>query len=125
MTHKPSITIKRSDLQKLENMLDGLDNYSKQAEDLDQELARANIVEDDTIDKSIVTMNSKVWCRDDINKRKYKLTLVYPHETSMQDSVSVLTSFGSALLGLAVGQKIDWQTPEGKNIRLTVLKVEH
>ena len=40
-------------------------------------------------------------------------------------SVSVLAPVGSALLGMSVGQHIDWPTPGGKVLKLTLLAVEY
>jgi len=123
--NKPAITIIRSDLDKLETMLNNLATYTAQAEALDEELARAKIIEDDKLKDKVVTMNSKVHCRDDLNNKEYHLTLVYPHQVTDKDTVSVLAPVGSALLGLSVGQQIKWQTTEGKDILLTLLDVEY
>jgi regulator of nucleoside diphosphate kinase len=51
--------------------------------------------------------------------------LVYPGEADIAaGKVSVLTPIGTALIGLAEGQSILWQTRTGAAKRLTVLKVE-
>jgi len=39
--------------------------------------------------------------------------------------VSVLAPVGTALLGMSVGQHIDWPTPSGKMIKLTLLAIEY
>jgi regulator of nucleoside diphosphate kinase len=50
--------------------------------------------------------------------------LVYPNETGAEGScVSVLTSFGVVLIGLSVGQSIEFETPHGEKGSLTVLHV--
>ena len=43
MTSTPSITITRLDLQRLEKLLDGLEEYGPAAQALEQELARAQV----------------------------------------------------------------------------------
>ncbi len=49
---------------------------------------------------------------------------MYPHEADVQHSrISVLAPVGSALLGLSVGQSIDWRTPDGRDLRLRVTAV--
>jgi regulator of nucleoside diphosphate kinase len=39
--------------------------------------------------------------------------------------VSILAPVGTALLGLSVGQHIDWPMPGGKQLKLTLLEVEY
>lgn len=39
--------------------------------------------------------------------------------------MSVLAPVGCALLGLSVGQTIDWSVPGGRNLRLTLLGVDY
>jgi regulator of nucleoside diphosphate kinase len=39
--------------------------------------------------------------------------------------VSVLAPVGTALLGLAVGESIDWTMPDGRRRRLRVVAVPH
>lgn len=64
-------------------------------------------------------------CEDQLQGERHQLTLVYPHEAdAAQGRVSVLAPVGSALLGLAVGQSIDWQAPGGRPLRLRVIAVQ-
>jgi regulator of nucleoside diphosphate kinase len=50
--------------------------------------------------------------------------LVYPHEADIQlKRVSVLTPVGAALIGLSVGQTIEFQTPGRQTRSLTILAV--
>mgnify|MGYP001028903784 CR=1 FL=1 len=121
----PSITITRLDLQRLERLLDSLDDYGPAAQALEAELARANVVGHDEVPAGVVTMNSRVFCREEGSGKEYHLTLVYPHEAGAEGTVSILAPVGSALLGLSVGQHIDWPTPGGKTIQLTLLEVEY
>lgn len=121
----PSITITRLDLQRLERLLDSLDDFGPAAQALEAELARANVVGHDEVPAGVVTMNSRVYCREEGSGKEYHLTLVYPHEAGGEGTVSILAPVGSALLGLSVGQHIDWPTPGGKTIQLTLLEVEY
>ena len=67
---------------------------------------------------------SRARFREETSGREYELTLAWPHEASAAEGkVSIFSPAGSALLGLSIGQQIDWQTPEGHAIRLTVLAV--
>ncbi|WP_017939722.1 nucleoside diphosphate kinase regulator [Zestomonas thermotolerans] len=121
----PAITVTRLDLQRLERLLDSLEEYGPGAEALERELARAHVVGLDEVPAGVVTMNSRVHCRDETTGKEYRLTLVYPEDAGPEGTVSVLAPVGCALLGLSVGQQIDWPAPGGKTIKLTLLDVEY
>ncbi len=125
MNTQPPITITRLDLQRLEQVLDGLETYGPAAEALEAELSRAHVVGHDEVPPGVVTMNSRVHCREESSGKDYHLTLVYPQEAGAEGTVSILAPVGCALLGLSVGQHIDWPAPGGKTLRLTLLEVEY
>lgn len=125
MSNKPAITVTRLDMQRLEHMLNNLDDYDAAAEALEAELARANFVGHTEIANDIVTMNSKAHFHEASSAKDYQLTLAYPQQGGIEGNVSILAPIGMALLGLSVGQSIDWQTPKGKTIQLTLNKVEY
>ncbi len=125
MNAQPPIIITRVDLQRLERLLDSLEEYGPGAEALEQELARAQVVGHDEVPAGVVTMNSRVHCREEASGKDYHLTLVYPQDAGGEGRVSILAPVGSALLGLSVGQHIDWPEPGGKQLKLTLLAVEY
>lgn len=125
MSNKPAITVTRLDMQRLEHMLDNLNEYDTAAEALEAELARANVVGHTEIANDIVTMNSKAHCYEENSATEYQVTLVYPPQAGVEGNVSILAPIGTALLGLSVGQTIDWLTPKGKNLKLTLKRVEY
>lgn len=125
MTSTPSITITRLDLQRLEHLLDSLDDFGPGAVALQAELDRADVVGHDEVPAGVVTMNSRVNCREESSGKDYHLTLVYPQDAGGEGKVSILAPVGSALLGLSVGQHIDWTGPSGKVLKLTLLAVEY
>lgn len=125
MASTPSLTITRLDLQRLEQLLDSLDDFSPSAEALQAELDRAEVVGHDEVPAGVVTMNSRVHCREESSGKDYHLTLVYPQDAGNEGCVSVLAPVGTALLGLSVGQHIDWTGPNGKVLKLTLLAVEY
>lgn len=125
MSSTPSITITRLDLQRLERLLDSLDDFGPGAEALQAELDRAEVVGHDQVPAGVVTMNSRVHCREESSGKDYHLTLVYPEDAGGEGTVSILAPVGSALLGLSVGQHIDWTGPAGKVLKLTLLAVEY
>lgn len=125
MTSSPSITITRLDLQRLEHLLDSLDDFGPGAVALQAELDRAEVVGHDEVPAGVVTMNSQVHCREESSGKDYHLKLVYPQDAGGEGTVSILAPVGSALLGLSVGQHIDWTSPTGKVLKLTLLAVEY
>ena len=125
MNAQPPIIITRVDLQRLERLLDSLEEYGPGAEALEQELARAQVVGHDEVPAGVVTMNSRVHCREEASGKDYHLTLVYPQDAGGEGRVSILAPVGSALLGLSVGQHIDWPAPGGKQLKLTLRAGEY
>jgi regulator of nucleoside diphosphate kinase len=76
----------------------------KPAEVLDDELAKADVVDPFEVSFDVVTMNSIVTFEDIVSGYKRTVRLVYPeHADSSWDRVSILSPLGSALLGLRVG----------------------
>ena len=125
MNSSPTITITRLDLQRLERLLDSLDEFGPGAQALQAELDRAEVVGHDEVPAGVVTMNSRVHCREESSGKDYHLTLVYPEDAGGEGKVSILAPVGCALLGLSVGQHIDWPAPGGKQLKLTLLEVEY
>ncbi|WP_444437148.1 nucleoside diphosphate kinase regulator [Pseudomonas sp. A6] len=125
MTTAPSITVTRLDLQRLERLLDSLEEYGPAAEALEAELSRANVVGHDEVPPGVVTMNSSVRCREEGSGKEYLLTLVYPEDAGGEGKVSILAPVGTALLGLTVGQSIDWPAPGGKTLKLSLLDITY
>ena len=93
---------------------------------LQDELDRAEqVVSHEEVPAGVVTMNSRVHCRDEVSGKDYHLTLVYPKDAGAEGTVSILAPMGSALLGLSVGEQIDWPVPGGKTLKLKLLEVEY
>ena len=124
---KPEITVSTSDLERLEGLLSKPPTRNRSDLDgLRAELDRANVVDGDAMPGDVIMMNSRARFREETSGREYELTLAWPHEANAADGkVSIFSPAGSALLGLSVGQRIDWQTPEGHAIQLRILAVSH
>ncbi|WIH05616.1 nucleoside diphosphate kinase regulator [Xanthomonas translucens pv. graminis] len=122
----PSLIVSSHDLARLEALLESPAlRQHPAALALAEELGRATVVAPEQIPADIVAMHSHVECEDELHGECHQLTLVYPHEAdAAQGRVSVLAPVGSALLGLAVGQSIEWQAPGGRPLRLRVLAVQ-
>lgn len=125
MTSKlPPIVMSAEDSVRLEQLADspGLRTMSGVAQ-LQAEIARASILPAKEMPRDVVTMNASVQCVDERTGIERRLTLVYPGAADIAHGrVSVLSPVGLALLGLRVGQSIDWRAP-GQTLRLTVTDV--
>jgi regulator of nucleoside diphosphate kinase len=122
---RPEITVSTADLDRLEGLLGELRAGAPEiADGLRSELDRARIVEPDEVPKDVVTMNSTVRFVDEESGKEFERTLCYPGEaTGGVDKVSILAPLGSALLGLSVGQRIDWPVPGGRTAHIRILEV--
>ena len=88
-------------------------------EPLRRELERAAIVAREAVPADVATMNSLVRYADETRGVVRTVALVYPRAArGGREMVSVLTPIGSALLGLRVGQAIEWDFPDGSRRRL-------
>ena len=121
----PPIVVSRRDAARLEALIDSPRwQNDATAEALLGELTRAEIVDDADMPADVVGMNTRVECVDDNTGEQHGFTLVFPNEADAgAGKVSVFAPVGSALLGLSVGQSIDWTTPQGRALRLRVTGV--
>lgn len=72
----------------------------------------------------LVTMNTQVFYTDETSGARLRLNLVYPQEAGgCACRISILAPVGTALLGLAAGQAIEWDFPGGAHRRLRVDRV--
>jgi regulator of nucleoside diphosphate kinase len=103
------------DFDRLEALLDSLPNSAFPGRtELRAELERADVVAPDRIPPNVVTMNSTVRFTIAESGETFRLTLVYPKDVGADaDRISVLAPVGSALLGLAVGDELQWPRPGG------------
>jgi len=122
MAQRPPIVITSRDYDRLEALLESLPagGFPNKAA-LEGELERAKIVEPDQVPSNVVTMNSTVRFTIAQSGEEFELTLVYPKDAGQPDRISVLAPVGSALLGLAVGEELDWPRPGGgvSTVRVT------
>jgi len=121
MNALPAIRVSRFDLDRLEPFLH---IYGARAEALADELARAEILEPAKVPPDLVTMNSRVRIMDEETGEETEITLVFPSGGERAgDDVSVLAPMGSALLGLSVGDRIEWPVPTGRTRRIRVTAI--
>ncbi|TJZ67760.1 nucleoside diphosphate kinase regulator [Chitiniphilus eburneus] len=123
---KPTIVLAESDLERLETLIARQTTRTPAIDALEAEIARAEIVDATALPPNVVSMGSTARFRDQATGQEHAYTLVYPHEADIvAGRISVLAPAGSALLGLAVGQTIDWAAPDGRVLHLEVLAVSH
>ncbi len=120
----PPITLSGFDVERLDRLAQAAANsFPHTAEFLAREVARASVVPHGFVPSGLVTMGSKVEFRDDSTGQSRTAILVYPNEADLDAGrLSVLSPVGAALIGLSVGQSIEWQTPSGGWRSLTVLR---
>ena len=95
-------------------------------EALEDELDVAEVVEPAEVPPDVVTMNSRVRFVDERSGEEHEVTLVYPFAANVDEGrVSILAPIGAALLGLSVGQTIEWPMPGGQIKRVRVVAVSH
>lgn len=89
--------------------------------DLQEEIERAVVVEDDQLPSDIVVLDSRVLVRDVETGICNGYTLVLPSQANLADGrLSVLAPLGTALLGYRRGDEVEWWMPGG----LRRLKIE-
>jgi len=127
MSIKPKIMISSLDAERLEMLLETLSqNAFPGRDDLEAELARAEVVDPKEIPPTVVTMNSTVRFRVESSAEEFCLTLVYPKDVDTSgEKISILAPVGSALLGLSQGDEIEWPKPGGGVLRVRIVEVTY
>jgi RNA polymerase sigma-70 factor, ECF subfamily len=121
----PKVVLSRFDRDRLEQLLEKV-GPRRNLDALHEEIERAEIVEPEAVPRNVVTMNSVVRFVDEDSDRESEVKLVFPGDADVEVSrISVLAPIGSALLGLSVGDSIDWPLPKGHRRRLRVVAVPY
>ncbi len=125
MNTRPKIVISTQDADRLERLLESFNDgaFPGKAE-LEDELARADIVDPKDVPPTVVSMNSTVRFRVQSSDDEFELTLVYPKDMdSSGKKISILAPVGSALLGLSQGDQIEWPKPGGGFLHVTIEEI--
>ena len=120
-----AIHLGERDLDRLREVVDrhAAGRDAAAAAQLEAELDRAVILPAGALPRDLVAMGSRVVFEDETGKRR-DVQLVYPWEADPpRGRISVLAPVGAALLGLSVGQSIDWPLPGGRNAAITIVAV--
>jgi len=111
MSSSPSIIVATEDRSRL---LKFVGHPTEVAEQLEAELERARVVPLHDVPSDVVVMDSELDYEDVRTGQRRHVHLVYPADADANvGRVSILAPLGCALLGLRVGQKIDWRMPGG------------
>ncbi|MGE0527135.1 MAG: nucleoside diphosphate kinase regulator [Bdellovibrionales bacterium] len=120
--NKAQLLFSNRDFQRLSALVDTVRNGVSIL--LEEELARATVVPDGSLPADVVAMNSLVKFKDLESDQETEVQLVYPHEAdARQGKISVLAPVGAALIGLRIGQSIEWPVPNGRKRRIEVVSV--
>ncbi|HIF5967834.1 TPA: nucleoside diphosphate kinase regulator [Vibrio parahaemolyticus] len=111
MSENNSIYISSLDMNRITALLDKMPNIAAELVELEAELDRATVLAPEEMPSNVVTMNSTVEFKFSGEERTMTKTLVYPSELKSSDDISIFAPVGSALIGLSVGQKLDWPMP--------------
>lgn len=124
-TRRPQITLSEQDAERLERLLESLpDSAFPGKAQLEAELSRADILDPHQMPPNVVTMNSKVRFKVQSSAEEFTLTLVYPKDVDGSGgTISILAPVGSALLGLAEGDEIEWPKPGGGTLRVRIEEI--
>jgi regulator of nucleoside diphosphate kinase len=121
---QPAIIVTETDAQRLTALLDALPPERRRGlSGLELELERAQVVSSQQVPADVVTMNSRVRFEELHSGVRGEARLVYASQAAQDQEVSILAPVGSALLGLAVGQAIDWRMPNGQLRRFRVVEL--
>jgi len=86
----------------------------KDLKSLAEELERAEVVSPKDVPTDVVTMNSKVVLRDLGTSEEMTYVLVFPRDANIDvGAISVLAPVGTAILGYAKGDVVEWPVPSG------------
>ncbi|MBN1240560.1 MAG: nucleoside diphosphate kinase regulator [Gammaproteobacteria bacterium] len=122
---KPNVIIDAGQYERLAGLArDAAKSVPSVAEQLLEEIERADVLPSEQMPNDVVTIGSDVTFTDNATGRTRTVQIAYPAQADIeQHRVSVLTPIGAALIGLSVGQSIDWEMNDGSIRRLTVVAV--
>lgn len=125
MKNMPEIMMSSIDSDRLYALIESLPKNSVPGlDELEYELNRATVVAPKDMPKDIVTMNSTVRFFVEHTQSEFELTLVYPRDVDSDGkTISVLAPVGSALLGLSIGDEIEWPKPGGGALKVKITQI--
>jgi regulator of nucleoside diphosphate kinase len=90
------------------------DANRKYLDSLEEELERAEVVQQNDIPADVITMRSTVRLKDMDTSEEMTYQLTFPTEANFDDGkISVLAPIGTAMIGYQRGDVIEWEVPSG------------
>src|SRR5690554_7717468 len=124
MSELPSIIVAEEDYNRLSTLLERMAGQSDVADGLEDELSRADLKPLAAMPERVVTMTSLLRFVDEDSGKEQEMMLVYPHEVGdSAHKISILAPAGAAMLGLSIGDRIEWPMKGRKPIHLRVVSV--
>lgn len=123
------IFITEFDMERLEDLIAKFrakaSRDTKNLDELEKELGKAEIVSPEGIPPDVITMNSRVSLEDLDSGQATVYTLVFPADADVEKGkISILAPIGTALIGYKVGDKITWAVPGGQK-NLLVKEIQY
>ena len=122
------IIVTRNDYDRLSELTGTTQHAMKStgiATRLFEKLSDAKTLPPESIDKRVVTMNSRVQLKDLDSNRETEIAITYPEDADPRERrISVLSEIGLALLGGREKDVVSWKTPRGVG-RFEITKVTY
>lgn len=128
MSRQTNIYITKPDYERLTKLIEIARDRERDAnreylDRLEEELDRAEVVQQKNIPADVITMRSTVRVKDLDTGEEMIYRLVFPTEANYDEGkISVLAPVGTAMLGYSRGDVIEWQVPSGVR-RLSIEEV--
>lgn len=119
MVRETNICITKPDYERLTKLIEIARQREGEAnreylDRLEEELDRAQMVQQQDVPADVITMRSTVRLKDLVSGEEMIYGLVFPTEANYDDGkISVLAPIGTAMLGYRRGDVIEWKVPSG------------
>jgi regulator of nucleoside diphosphate kinase len=123
MSGRNPIYISNIDINRITAMLDKMPSVAEELIKLEEELDRAIVLEPEEMPDNVVRMNSTVEFKFSGDDKTITRTLVYPADLKSSNDISIFAPVGSALIGLSVGQKLDWPMPNKQMKTIEIVNI--
>lgn len=119
MARQTNIYITKPDHERLTKLIEIAreregDANRKYLDSLEEELERAEVVQQKDIPSDVITMRSTVRLKDLDTSEEVTYQLMFPTEANFDEGkISVLAPIGTAMIGYRRGDVIEWEVPSG------------
>ena len=97
----------------------------RDAEELELELKKAELVDGDKLPADVVRLNSLVTIHEQEEDRILEVKVVSPEKANIQNKwISIMSPIGTALIGFRKGEQVKWKVPAGKKT-FTIVDVQN